>query len=651
MTIAIMLGLLAVGQAAPAAVPAKLTMQQQFDAANEAAAQDRCSDAVRLYEAIENAPAFRRNATAAAAIQVRKGRCLIATERGDEGEAMVRRGLPALEGKGAEFATDVREARLALGNAAMVEFDYATAATEFRAALGVASGSARIRPLTGLASVLMFDHDGAALRYASEARDLATADPLLTKKDIAVVQTQYARVLLNEGKKKEAYDELKDSLKKQGGLGMKVRLNDIVTRSDLAIAAMLNKDQPAAQNYLAYTGAGRMPNSPFGRAVEMQPPSCGADGLKPDDYAIVEFALVDDGHVAYARPIYTTGDRTIAVAFARAVADWSWKAEDIKAMPALFRYATRIEIRCTNAGSRPSLTAPLEEASAAWLATKGQGDAPWDGRSDAVALPLQRAALDRATSARDTPAALRALAALGSNSVLPDKERAPLIDRAIVLADTAGAPVLVRTLLAIRRVGARSDNARDNRTGLRALLADPATAADPLSAATLRLLIAVPGYRASAPGDAPALLTAVIDTPGLPARHPLKVNAMLQQANALSARGDLSGARAMFDRTGLTEEQCAMIGLTPIMRRAGGGPGDYPMAAVRMGFEGWVQSEFDVAANGTPLRPRTIVAYPPFVFNEAADGVARGSRYSSSFRPEGGVACVANRVPIRFNLP
>ena len=213
------------------------------------------------------------------------------------------------------------------------------------------------------------------------------------------------------------------------------------------------------------------------------------------------------------------------------------------------------------------------------------------------------------------------------------------------------APVSVRTYLAMTRARIDADRAKRMRAGMRALLAQPDTAADPLSAGTLRLLIARPEYREAPPADAQTLLDAVIDSPGLPQRHPLKVNAMLQEANLLAAKGDLSGARAVFDRTGLNAEQCAMIGLTPAMRRSGASSSDYPTEAVRMGFEGWVKTEFDVAADGSTIAPRAIVAYPPFVFDEAATGIIRDARFTSSFRPTGSVACAGSRQAVVFRLP
>lgn len=652
MTGAILAILLAGQSAAPQAQPTRPTLQQLFDRATLAAAQGKCEEAMRIFAELEANPKLMRNEMVRAAIDVRKGTCLVNMDRPEEGEAAVRRGLPTFAAKGADVAEDVRQAHLTLGRVAARRFDYANAAAEFKLALEGATGRARLQPLMELSQVLAFDQDGEALRYATEARAIALADSALHKQDVAAVQTQYARVLLNQGRLKEAYAELKEGLRKQGGLDLKVNFFDLTTRSDLAIAASLNKDAEAARKYLAYTGAGRFENSPFDRARSMQPPLCGsATGLTPDDYAIVEFSLSEDGYVRRATPIYTTGGRAAAIAFARAVADWSWQPEVAKAIPPLFRHATRVEIRCTLAGERPELTAPLAAALAEWIGSLGKAEPGWKGEPDARAAPLQRAALARALSEKDRAGEFVALLALGTNPVLGEPERRTLLEEAMTLAGSLQAPPSARAYIAIEHLRTESEDGRRYRQGLRALLARPHIASDPLSAATVRLLIAAPGYRMSAPEDAETLLSAVTAMPELPPRHPLKVAALLQQANQTASRNDLEGARRLFDQTGLTTEQCAFLGLQPAMRRAGASSSDYPTDALQMGFEGWVRTEFDVATDGSTVRPRMITAYPPFVFNEAGAKISNGFRYTASYRPENGVACTARQESLKFLLP
>lgn len=646
--------LLAGGQQAVPPQPASAapTLQQLFDQATKAGAQGQCADAVRIFQQIETNAKAMANPTVRAAVDVRKGYCLAQLERIEEGEAAIRRGLPVLAAKGAGFAEEVRQAHLALGKFATLAFDYTTAVAEYRLGLQDATGSDRIRPLMALSQVAMFDQDGEALRYAGEARSIALADPGLDKKAKAVVQTQYARALLNAGRAPEAYSELKDSLRKQGGLTMKVGIADLTTRSDLAIAAWLNNDKEEAYKYLAYTGAGHFEKSPFESARDMSLPPCGeATGLKPDDIAIIQFSLAEDGHVQGVLPIYVPAGRAAAIAFAREVSGWSWKPEDAAGVPALFRNTTRVELRCTAGAERPALTLPLAAATAEWLERQGVADAGWGAMPDAKAAPLQRAALAAARARNDSAAVLAAAIALGNNRVVGDTERKALLTEAVKLGDALAAPASVRAYLAVEKAGAADRGILGGRnTGtLRALLARPEFADDALASATLRLLISMPAYRAPSPSDADGLLATVVAMPELPERHPLKVAAWLQRANLAASKGDLTAAQRAFEQTGLTSRQCALLGLKPAVRSTGDLNNAFPASAQRLGFEGWVRTEFDVATDGKTIAPRVVSAYPAFVFDGAAATMAKAFRYTSSYRPEDGVACTAQDAPISFH--
>ncbi|WP_313539307.1 energy transducer TonB [Sphingomonas sp.] len=637
-------------QTAPQPAHAAPTLQQLFDQATKAGEAGRCAEAVQVFEQIEQNPKAMANPTVRAAVDVRKGYCLAQLERSEEGEAAIRRGLPVLAAKGAGFAEEVRQAHLALGQVALLRFDYSGAAAEYLLVLDSATGPGRVRPLMALSQVTMFDQDGAAIRYAGEARSIALADPSFDKKARASVQTQYARALLNAGRAPEAYAELKDSLRKQGGLTTKVGISDLVTRSDLAIAAWLNHDAESARNYLAYTGAGRFEKSPFERARDMTLPACGAEtGLKPDDMAIVQFSLAEDGHVAGVLPVYAPAGRTAAIAFAREVRGWSWTPEDARAIPPLFRLTTRMEMRCTNAAERPDLTQPLAAAAAAWLESKGVSDAGWSALPDAKAAPLERAALAAARAKGDRPGVIAAALALVENSVVPEVERRMLAAEASSLAEMLSAPPAVRAYLELGKAE-MADEQRGRSAARRALLARLEFQNDPLVAATLRLLIAMPGYRTPAPSDADALLAAVVAAPSLPERHPLKVAALLQRANLAAKHGDLAAAQRAFAQTGLTSRQCALLGLKPAMRSTGDLSNLFPDTAQRLGFEGWVRTEFDVATDGKTIAPRVVSSYPAFVFDEAANTMAKGLRYTSSYRPEDGVACSAQDTAVAFRI-
>lgn len=211
-----------------------------------------------------------------------------------------------------------------------------------------------------------------------------------------------------------------------------------------------------------------------------------------------------------------------------------------------------------------------------------------------------------------------------------------------------GAPPAAQVLLT--GFDTKDYDAAKYRAALRQTLAEPGVAADPVAAATLRLAIVAPRYRAKLPADAITLLETVIAGP-LPDNHSLKIAALLQKANVLAETGDYAGAQAAFRQTGLTAEQCSLFGLTPAVTRGGGSSSDYPDAAVRFGFEGWVRAEFDVTADGRTATQRAVAAYPPFIFNDAAVGIVRGARFTSSYRPEGALACSGQQRSIVFRMP
>ena len=75
------------------------------------------------------------------------------------------------------------------------------------------------------------------------------------------------------------------------------------------------------------------------------------------------------------------------------------------------------------------------------------------------------------------------------------------------------------------------------------------------------------------------------------------------------------------------------------------------MEALRWGFEGWAISQYDVDAEGRTQNTRTVVAYPPFVFGPAANGIIKGARYAKTFRPDGGLGCGSLTQRVVFRIP
>ena len=652
-----MLSLIAAVAATTAQALAAPSMQNAFDAATKAWSEGRCAEAVAAFDALAATPAAKRNGTVAAAIAVRRGMCLARLGRADEAEADIRRGIGTLAAKPETFGAEVRDAYRQLARLALARLDYDAGITAADHALALSTGVERVLPLVQLAALTRFDGDGAAIRYSAEALQLTEAMPNVTKAEIAAAQIAAARALMAAGRTGEADALLKRALANNGGLTSKTTLDDVATRYDLSQTALLKKDMDSARLYLAYTGAGRLKDVPFARAEKIDVPQCGeVPGLTPDSSAVIELSLDEDGVVTRAEPVFAQGGREVALAFARAVRNWSWSPEAAKAIPPFYRLITRVELRCTRAGEGGDIDLPLATATAAWLEGRGVAPSP-EGMREADGVARWRAAAGGSDAA-----ALDANLRLAQSPLSLAADRVDAAARAQALAVTLGAPQTVRTRAAIIVVQNARDPLRDfewrreiarEDAAFRALLARPEVAAEPVGAATLRLRI-VQLYqwdRKAVLPDAAALLAAVADARDLPEHHPLKINALLSQANAAATRGDLAAAAAAFARTNLSEQQCALIGPTPTIASSGASSSLYPTELMQMGFEGWARIEYDIGADGRTARQRTLIAYPPFLFGDPAKAMIAKTRFARSYRPETSVACAANQTSFRFLLP
>lgn len=639
---------------APAAAPA--TGQAAFDAAMAALAEQRYGDALSGFTALETRSAVQRNPQVHGTILLRKGAALHGLIRNDEAESALRTGLKILppdESPGARW--DRYSAEHTLGLIEKARFNYIAAAEHFRAAVTLADEPMpKARSLLALATVKMFDSANEALSHADEAVRLVEAQGDVSKdgkKRRADAQTVRARVMLNAGQAKDAYAVLQKAVADQGGLDLKVNYNEIITRSDLALAALIAGKDDDARRYLAYTGAGRMEKSPFDLAVGMASPPCGGPAnLTPGDVAVVEFSILPDGTVSDPLPIYSSIQGPAAIEFSQAVANWSWRPEDAAKIPALFRATTRVELRCSTSVPRPQVEHVLNAEYGGWLTEQKIAVLP-EAASSAADVALMRAEIARRRSIGGL-SPLPALVRLGTNPVIPSDEQQALLVEARDLAVKQSAPPAVVALIEIRLAQAmrpRQRNAGEQvRTQLRALLARPDLAGDAKAANTLRLMISDPGSRLQPPQDASILLNDVIADPRLSAGNPLKVGALIRLAALQAKAGDRVAAFASFGKTGLAERQCALLDAEPALIRDNIGSGSYPMDAMRWGFEGWVRMEYDIEATGKTSAQRPIIAYPPFVFREAATQITKGLSYTQSFRPDGSAGCGGQQENVRF---
>jgi tetratricopeptide (TPR) repeat protein len=645
---------------APSAPPAGTapTLQQSFDQATDAAAKGDCATALPIFERLATDRRLKSGSLPSGTIAVRRGICLAGDQRYDDAEQQILVGLPILRNAGPDMAADVAEGEEALGNIAIARRDHDGAIAHFKAAIDLRPEPLRGVLLVRLAQVSQFDAGDAPLVYLDEAQRIFGAAPKPDRSSLAAIHTVRGRVFMNRGRNKEALAELKLALSFSGGLTDRISLADASMRGDLAEAALLNGQKDQARIYLAYTGAGRIKASPFAVAASMAPPQCGPEtGLSPKDSAIVEFGIDDAGDVPFASTVYTRGDYAVASAFAQAVEQWYWRPEDLAKIPPFYKTLTRVELRCSaTGGDLPGVTVPLRQRFETWAKFSLDGI---DLSSAKLGSNLDRLAslAKRREASGDLPGAVAALTARGILNPYIGPAALVDFDRALTLARTAHLPSdVVDAILVFRHEaearGSHKAARSDDPAGVDAILHEyPALSEDALASDTLLVLVTPSAPSVGQRADAEATLHRVADDTRLAEHHPLRQVALLRLANLTATEGKLDDAHAYFLKTGLSEEQCSLIGVSPAMKSSGASSNDFPMEALQYGFEGWVNLEFDINANGTTANARPVIAYPPFVFVDAASGMARDIRYQASYRPSDSLACSAHRETIRFQIP
>ena len=648
--------------APPAAVPAaapKLSLQAQFDAATAAQEAGRYDEAVAGFAALEQLPSVRKNALVLSTVLMRKGASLIELGRVDEAEAAFIAGLRIAPSDKPELRNDRFLAEQSLGVIAMNRLDYAAAAARFRQSLDLAADPVgKATALMGLARATTFDPGDDSIHYADQAIEIAMALPVKDKqgkRSLADLQTIRARTMLNHGRIEDAYSILRKAVSEEGGLDLHVNASEIITRSDLAIAALLSGDREGARKYLAYTGAGRIAEAPFKSAARLVSPPCGGPAnLQPNDVAVIEFSINPDGSVEGARPIYASVNGPAALEFARTVSGWSWRPGDVAKIPPLFRAVTRVELRCSTSAARPALGQFLFGELEDWLA-KSHVDPVPAAANDAAALRLLPAELAKREATGNGVSAIPILRRLAENPIVTPEQTIAWRTRARDLALTAGAPLGAETALEIELVYGRQQWSRagteDYRAALRTLLVRPGVGDSAVVSDTLKIMIADPLYLLPAPSDASNLLKAVADDTRLSPRHQLRIAALVRLAAIQAASGDPAGAAASYEQTGLQAHQCSLLDSAPVLLRSNATSSDFPMEALSWGFEGWVKTEYDILPDGKTAAQRAIVAYPPFVFRDAAIGVTKGIAYAKSYRPDGSAGCGGAHQSIDFVIP
>ncbi|HZF96435.1 MAG TPA: TonB family protein [Allosphingosinicella sp.] len=629
----------AAAQQAP--TPAGQSVQQQFDAAGDAYENNRFAEALAILETLERRLADTPRSLAI--VRVRKGQALHRLNRLREAETTLRAALPLLPPADASLNEDRFLGYVSLARVSELRLDYREAAAQYRTAHGIEVPPAiRLSVYRGLVQTQMFHDAPAALAAADEALRIAAVTNPADGEIEGTLRTLRGRVLLNMGRIPEAREELERATRSLGGLGRRVNLRDITARSDLAIAALLGRDPEAARRYLALTGAGRMERSMLPLTGRMPLPRCG-NGLAPGDVTVLELAIREDGAVVGTTPVYASAQGDAAVRMARAALDWAWLPEELAGMDPLFRAGVRVEVRCSNSvWAGDEALAPAREAAARWSAATSVPLEVRPARNQT--LPQMRAELAAAEARHgaSSPHLLRPLSRLAARDDLSGRDRERFLERALGIAIAARAPgpyVAGLALSLAEEKGGTPDYAALMRVP--GLLDDPDTAAEFYAGASDRL------YAAGRERDAAAMLARLEAVPGLAPDHMGRIDLVGRRA-ALAAAGGNPAPAAAFPIGSPTAHSACQV---PPRRRSGtGGEGDFPNDAMRWGFEGFVAVEAQVGTPGRPEQIRTVIAYPPFVFGEAAERIVERFRFDPAAAP-GGVACATMNQRVVFRLP
>jgi len=628
--------------------PARPTVQQMFDAANALDAKGKAAERLAAWESFEQR--VHSNKRSVAIARLRKSRALLALGRRDEAMEQVKLGLADLPTGDPSLREDRVLGLLALGAIAQASLDYPAALEQYQLAHRLAeTPGEKLSALFGLIKTQTFIDPPAAARAVAEAEAIA-GNANVAPESLAELRRLDAERLLNAGDSETAQAKAKDAVKLLGGLTSRTNLNDVSARSDVAIAALLNGRKDLAREYLAMTGAGRMPQGVFAGGVNVMPPDCGGeDNLKPGDMAVVEFSIADDGTVIESQPIYAAGGGRVALEFARAVRHWYWKPDDLKGMPIFYRYNMRIEMRCSTGFERPSIFDYIDAALGRWLRDKGVEPPPFEGGADAAVLLRLRGQLKGAEAASG-PAALRLvpiLMQIARSPVAPREERltnAARADAILAAGGATGLPRVAARMQAALNRGAE-DDARKIAMEVGKVLADPAYSADAESRAALKLVAAYGWHGKN--GPLRPWLEGAASEPGLPADNPLRAAAWMQLASLEQREGNIEAARAAFTHSGLDPSQCALVDQPPKRLSVGG---TFPLEAMQWGFEGWTRVQFDIDKDGKVHDERVVVAYPAFVFSQAGAKTMAGARYSKTYRPDGSVGCGGVMEGVRFRI-
>jgi tetratricopeptide (TPR) repeat protein len=579
-----------------------------------------------------------------AVIAGRLAKALVHLGRFDEARVMGERAVASLPPDDPELP----DALLTTANAAQAGYDYPYAARLYQRAIAAADKAnmlgVSINARAGFAeSQATVDPLEVARVLDVVLSDTATASKL-DKIQLSFMEDLRARAAMNAGDLEAAASWITRAVDESGGLTTtNVNLAQVAIRTDAAIIHSLRNNTELTRKYLAYTGAGHLPNIDWITTYNGELPVCGS-GVKPGETVVVQFSIADDGHVTVATPLYASRPGPMGAAFAQDVSQWQWDPSSLKGVDAFWRGSLVLQLGCQSRPSPDSLATPIRTSLSAWLRSKGV---------DTSDHPDSFVAADDPRLTMNSPAAIPAL--LGRMS--SHKDVAEIAQRLQAVLDGNNAPAAAYALMIIRHASANAYGRNTYAAQARARASfyedvvpgfrtrhpdDPATA----------LLLLDWGLALEDSGDfekAYPLLKAVtaMSVATVPADAPIRQVALLHLALAGEKIGDHDAARILA-ASGISPDQCSLFDIHPVlesMKRA-----QFPEEAERWHFEGYAGVGYDVDGDGRPANVHTITAYPPFIFTAASEKSVRTFRYDAPKIGDKPVGCSGESFGMSYRI-
>lgn len=650
---------LAVLAAILVAAPAAASLQTDYSAAQAALDAGQWSDARdRFAGLLGRLPASQ--AHTAALLGARLGVAELRLGNADAAIARLRAALPVLTRP--EDAAERILIGQELGTAYEDVADLKEAARAYQTAMAeptFATDSQNINVRIGLVRALVFADPSRARAEFESLLPLVVPQLKKTPMQLAAFYDLRGRIELNDQKFDAARTWFEKALPLAGGLSEKVTLFGQRIRGNLAIAALLGGHADDGRRYLAYTGAGYLPVEALSFRSTIAPPACAPlTDLRPDDVAVIEIRIGDDGRVENAKTIYASRMGGPDRDFAAAAREWRWDREALAKLKPFWREALRLEIRCNTTRDGPELGLGLFDREVeAWYAAariEPLPDLPADelkGRAALVAEIERRTSLYGPTSPQLFPTMFNLPATIAGS----DKA---MSDRLIALAVAGHAPRNIVLALA-SGAGHRSGEtdmgtARSAAAAITRAIAEAAEPGDAGSRgfAFLHARLGIERERLKDDDGAAAAYRSVIAAPltSVSAADPIRQVALLRLASIEAARKNMTEASALFRQTGLSADQCSLVDVKPLPTRLSVGEHDFPTEALAWRFEGMVRVGYDIDTTGKPVGIRTIIASPPFAFSKGTEQTAARFRYRPIFREGSGIGCSGYSTVVRYQI-